>query len=145
MTTELPSENAAMFGRENERPDERPLSPWFVGAVLANDVLTVLTFVWWGLAGQIPLNFALAGAASLMIPIVLVWTSPSPILIGVGCLTGMITGLFIGDAVLGIPINGPVPVGPNLMFHRMLGPLSGSALAGTAALLVSHLRCHESK
>lgn len=117
----------------------KELSPWFVGAVIVNDVVTVLTFVWWGLNGQLPLDFALSGAGLLAIPLVLVWTSPAPILVGIGCLAGMLLGLLIGDVALGIPLNGPVAARPNLQFQRMLGPLLGCALAGTAALIVAVL------
>ena len=119
---------ATMWWREIETIDEPPISKWFVGAVIANDILTILTFLWLGLAGQLPMNFAVALAVSLAIPIVLIWTSPSPIPVGVGCFLGMMFGLLVGDALLGIPFHGPVPDRPNLMFHRMLGPLFGCAL-----------------
>lgn len=89
-------------------------------------------FAWWGVAGQLPMNFAISGAVLLGTAIAFVWLSRCSIRTAVGWFVGLMLGMILGDYCLGIPWNGPVP--PNLEYERMLGPVIGSSFGASMVI-----------
>lgn len=112
-----------------------PRAWWLAAAAIVNDIVTVLTFVWWGIAGQLPMNFALAGAVLLGTSITFIWLSPCKVMTAIGWFAGIMLGLLLGDSLLGLPLNGPIPAQPNLHFQRMLGPIIGSSFGASTVIL----------
>ncbi len=105
-----------------------------VAGVIVIDLLVASVFVALGFQGDAPFEFALTIAAMIATIPALILPSPSPIMVGAACLIGLLLGLLVGDAILGVPFSGPVPSRPGLMSARLLGPMAGCSVLGIAAL-----------
>ncbi|MCA8987008.1 MAG: hypothetical protein KDA78_05175 [Planctomycetaceae bacterium] len=122
---------------QNEQPVTSNYSLYgLVAVAVVNDLSTVLMFVLLGRNGQLPVDFAYLCAGTLFLSILLIWISPVMIVTGISYVVGTMLGLFLGDLLLGLPLNGPIPNRPGLMFSRLIGPcLGGLGLASTVNLI----------
>ena len=113
---------------------------FLVAISIVSDLSTILFFVQLGMNGQGPPNFAFAMAFFLGSAIGMIWLTPWKYSTAACWIFGVLFGLLLGDLLLGLPLNGPIPNRPGLEFQRILGPIiGGTGLAGLLNLVLGIL------
>lgn len=94
--------------------------------------------------GEVELDFGIAGLALFalvsIVPGISGWICGEQTRTSIGMLLGLFLGMYVGDALLGLPWNGPIADVPDLKFQRMIGPLLGVSVGATLGILAAAWR-----